>query len=82
MRTRACFRVTLEAERWFVCTMNPLKSLIEQRLVRSFQVCRKCFCIHCEAVVLRSNHHCACFHVLNRVVSTVVTMRHFHCFCT
>ncbi len=37
MRTRACFRVTLEAERWFVCTMNPLKSLIEQRLVRSFQ---------------------------------------------
>ena len=76
MRTGACFRVSLEAERGDVRAADALDRPIEQRLVGDLDVVREGLAVHGEAVILAGDDDRAGVDVLDRVIRTMVAERH------
>ena len=70
--------MSLEAERRFIGTVNPLQGAVEQRLVGHAQVGGHRRLIHRKAVVLRGDHHHVVINIFYRMVAAVVAELHLH----
>ena len=76
MRSRACLRMALEAERRSVSALDSLQRSVEERPVCRLQAGRKRVLVNREAVVLARDHYPAGLKVLDRVVRAVMAELH------
>src|SRR6476661_5309063 len=77
VRSRARFRVALEAERGLVGERDALQAAVEQRHVRDANVGWQRRRIDLEAVVLAGDEHLAGLLVEDRMVGAVMAELHF-----
>src|SRR5438128_1538475 len=78
VRSRARFRMALEAERGAISAREPLEGTVEERDMRRPQVPFDGRGIDGKTVVLAGDHYLAAVQVLHRVVRAVVTELHLH----